>query len=173
MDAHRRDLSGEPAAMRALAHPVRLELIELLKREGPLTATEAGERLGQRPGNMSWHLQILARHGFVTEAGEKSGRRRPWRLTAPGLQFETDTPESRALLDAVVASDVAALMRAGSDAFMSRQTLYLTPDELTALHERVDEVFAPYLERVTDPSKRPPGSAPVRTILALLPEASA
>src|SRR5690242_502623 len=33
--------------IRALAHPVRLALLQLLVARGPLTATEAGEALGE------------------------------------------------------------------------------------------------------------------------------
>src|SRR5690348_15693109 len=79
-----RDLSGDPAAMLALAHPTRLALLELLGAEGPLTASEAGKRLGESPGTMSWHLRLLARHGFVVEAEGGSGRRRPWTVAALG-----------------------------------------------------------------------------------------
>ena len=35
----------DPRALRALAHPVRLTLVSVLRREGPLTATQAGERI--------------------------------------------------------------------------------------------------------------------------------
>jgi DNA-binding transcriptional ArsR family regulator len=59
-DVHdHRDIS-DPRTMRALAHPVRLALLEALRREGPLTATSAAELLDDSPGNMSWHLQTLA-----------------------------------------------------------------------------------------------------------------
>ena len=54
--------------MRALAHPVRLALLEVLADEGRLTATEAGERIGESPANASFHLRQLAKYGFVEEA---------------------------------------------------------------------------------------------------------
>ena len=69
----------DPRAIRALAHPVRIALLEALAREGPLTATEAAELLTDSPGNMSWHLQTLAKYGYVEEADGGVGRRRPWR----------------------------------------------------------------------------------------------
>ncbi len=76
-----RDIS-DPRTMRALAHPVRLALLEALRREGPLTATRAAELLDDSPGNMSWHLQTLAKYGFVEEAGGGRGRSRPWRVVS-------------------------------------------------------------------------------------------
>src|ERR1700749_2310784 len=86
---------GEPReitdarTMRALAHPTRLALLELLGREGELTAARAAELLDDSPGNMSWHLQTLAKYGFVEETGEGKGRSRPWRLASEGQSFET------------------------------------------------------------------------------------
>ncbi len=52
---------SDPRSMRAFAHPVRIALIEALRREGALTATRAAEILDDSPGNMSWHLQTLAK----------------------------------------------------------------------------------------------------------------
>ena len=43
--------------MRALAHPLRVALLEAMRRDGEITATRAAELLGESPGNMSWHLQ--------------------------------------------------------------------------------------------------------------------
>src|ERR1700734_766096 len=68
--------------MRALAHPTRLALLALLRREGELTASRAAELLDDSPGNMSWHLQTLAKYGFVEETGEGRGRSRPWRAVS-------------------------------------------------------------------------------------------
>ena len=57
--------------LKALAHPVRVALIETLSVEGPMTATEAGERIGESPTTCSFHLRQLAKYGFVEEAGER------------------------------------------------------------------------------------------------------
>ena len=58
----------DPKAMRALAHPVRLAILDAMRNEGELTATRAADLLNQSPGNMSWHLQTLAKYGFIVEA---------------------------------------------------------------------------------------------------------
>ena len=72
----------DPKAMRALAHPVRLALLEALADAGTLTATEAGERVGESPANASFHLRQLAKYGLVEEAPElaRDGRDRVWRV---------------------------------------------------------------------------------------------
>src|SRR5262252_8581356 len=83
-------------AMRALAHPLRLALLEALMHAGTLTATQASELLGESPANCAFHLRTLAKYGFVEEAGGGRGRERPWRLryrslelVPPGLDPET------------------------------------------------------------------------------------
>src|SRR4051812_1529984 len=53
----------DPKAMRALAHPVRLALLEALTDAGALTATEAGEGGGGGPPEASFHPRPLAEDG--------------------------------------------------------------------------------------------------------------
>jgi DNA-binding transcriptional ArsR family regulator len=149
--------------MRALAHPVRLALIEALADAGTLTATEAGERVGESPANASFHLRQLAKYGFVEEAGAQ-GRRRPWKLKQLGMRF-TDVHE-----DEATAAAARRLDRTMRDRYLARaeramnerhalprewrevtgtnqMRLYLTPAELKALD---DEIVALVLERHAD-----------------------
>ncbi len=60
---------NDPAVMRALAHPLRWALLEALQHAGTLTATQAGEILGETPANCAFHLRTLAKYGLVEEAG--------------------------------------------------------------------------------------------------------
>lgn len=68
-------------SLRGLAHPLRLELLGLLRLDGPATATQLAERTGQSSGSTSYHLRQLAAYGFVVEDTERSeGKRdRYWR----------------------------------------------------------------------------------------------
>jgi DNA-binding transcriptional ArsR family regulator len=69
----------DPQALRALAHPVRLRVLGLLRTDGPSTATLLGRRLGESSGTTSYHLRELARYGFVGEVeGRGTGRERWW-----------------------------------------------------------------------------------------------
>ncbi|MGH2874584.1 MAG: winged helix-turn-helix domain-containing protein, partial [Solirubrobacteraceae bacterium] len=93
--------------MRALAHPLRLELLDLIQRDGEVTATRAAEALGESPGNMSWHLQTLAKYGFIEEAGSGKGRSRPWRIPAHANRFRTiDADPSATAANAALATQV-------------------------------------------------------------------
>jgi predicted transcriptional regulator len=167
----------DPKAMRALAHPLRMELLEAIgdAEAGTLTATEAGELLGESPANCAFHLRTLAKYGFVEEAGGGRGRERPWRLKYRGLELTPpwqDT-ESRLALHAVasvwgdrwLARIRERLMRvvsypaAWQEAALASQTdLYLTAQEATDLGAAMHELLKPYQPRRDDRSLRPPFS---------------
>src|SRR6266480_6150204 len=85
----------DPRALRAVAHPTRLALIGLLRRRGPLTATRAGELIGESAASCSFHLRQLAKYGLVEEAGGGRGRERPWQATAmlTDVPAVADSPE--------------------------------------------------------------------------------
>jgi DNA-binding transcriptional ArsR family regulator len=168
----------DPRTIRALAHPVRLALLELLLREGPLTATEAGRLLDDSPGNMSWHLQTMARYGFVEEAGGGRGRARPWRLVAAGnrLRAAFDDPErSRAtaelervfherLIDGLrqwMAVQHGFPTEWQEAAFGSDNISYLTPAEMCEIGEELTAVLMRYRDRTVDRAKRPADAKPV------------
>jgi predicted ArsR family transcriptional regulator len=165
----------DPRALRALAHPMRLSLLGLLRTEGPLTATRAGELLGESSASCSFHLRQLAKYGLVEEAGGGRGRERPWRATAmfTDVPTVTDSPELDAasgLFRSLVAEryyeHMMGWLEARADepaewqqaALMSDVLLYLTPAELAELGERVDRLLDRYLDRMTRPELRPPGA---------------
>jgi predicted transcriptional regulator len=72
------------AALRALAHPARLDLLDLLRVHEKLTAAECARLLGTSTKSCSYHLGVLASQGLVARTGEPSadGRERPWRRVA-------------------------------------------------------------------------------------------
>src|SRR5262249_46072938 len=94
--------------LRALAHPVRIAIVEELSLGGPMTATEVGERIGETPTTCSFHLRQLAKYGYVEEAGGGKGRARPWRMTSIGHSIASthDDPET-----ALAASTLVRLIR--------------------------------------------------------------
>lgn len=79
----------DPKAMRALAHPVRLAILERLQRHGPATATRLSPDVGATPSVTSWHLRHLAGFGLVRDAEAGTDRReRRWEAAARGFRFE-------------------------------------------------------------------------------------
>ena len=171
----------DPRVVRALAHPVRLALLEALLREGPLTATEAAELLSDSPGNMSWHLQTLAKYGYVEEAEGGVGRRRPWRRVSIGTIYD-ETPD-----DPELSIAAATLSQLGHERSLDRLRLwfgqrtsypqawqhawfsinnlsYLLPEELEKLAVDIDALLTPYRDRTAHPDRRPAGSKPVGVV---------
>jgi DNA-binding transcriptional ArsR family regulator len=89
-----RDITLTPKMLRGLVHPLRLRLMQLLRDEGPSTASKLGERVGQSSGVTSYHLRILADLGFIAEDTDRgNGRDRWWRATYRWLDFTFRTPE--------------------------------------------------------------------------------
>jgi DNA-binding transcriptional ArsR family regulator len=96
----------DPRDMRALAHPTRLALLEVLGVHGPLTATQAGELIGESPSSCSFHLRTLGRHGFVEETGEGRGRQRPWRLVSLGMSIPDVNADSETFIAATTLAQI-------------------------------------------------------------------
>ena len=80
----------DPKAVRGLAHPLRWRILELLQNEGPMTATEVSEIVGESPANCSFHLRTLGKYGFIEEAGAGKGRTRPWRAVDISVEVNED-----------------------------------------------------------------------------------
>jgi DNA-binding transcriptional ArsR family regulator len=97
-------ITPEPAGLRALAHPVRLRILGLLRTDGPATASTLAVRLGLNSGATSYHLRQLAGHGFVVDDPERgNGRDRWWRAAHRSTETTPDseaTPEGRDAIDA-------------------------------------------------------------------------
>ena len=165
----------DPRALRALAHPLRLSLLTLLRTEGPLTATQAGQLLGESSASCSFHLRQLAKYGLAEEAGGGRGRERPWRATAmlTDVSAVAESPELAAasgLFRSIVAERYYDAMmswlesRPGEPEEWQQAALfgdlfvYLTAAELTELGQQVDLLLYRYLDRTTRPELRPPGA---------------
>jgi DNA-binding transcriptional ArsR family regulator len=73
----------DATSLKALAHPLRIDLLERLRRLGPATATQLAAEMGETSGATSYHLRQLARHGFVEEDEERGTRRERWWRPVP------------------------------------------------------------------------------------------
>jgi predicted ArsR family transcriptional regulator len=178
---------NDPRVLRAYAHPVRMSLIGLLRTEGPLTATRAGELLGESSGTCSFHLRQLAKYGLVEEAAGGTGREKPWRATAQltAVPAATDDPEL-----AAAAGQVRATLAEMHFARLTRWLavreeepvewreaaqfgdwiLYLTAGELADLGERVEALLDEYLDRLVRPELRPEGARRVKYLQFAFPD---
>ncbi|MFF0341024.1 winged helix-turn-helix domain-containing protein [Kribbella sp. NPDC004875] len=172
---HRR--LSDPRELNALAHPVRMAIVELLSISGPLTATELADRLDETPANCSWHLRKLAQHGFVVEAEGGKGRQRPWKV--PGLGFRWDDELASSSIEERRAAQALSevMMGRATDRLREAQqrapeeseqwraaqnstemVAWLTADELKEMNEAIATVLERHLDRLTDPAQRPAGA---------------
>ncbi len=175
--ARSRQIVTDARAMRALAHPLRVALLEAMRRDGEITATRAAELLGESPGNMSWHLQTLAKYGFVEETGGGRGRSRPWRATTDARRFDTamTDPETAAAGEALERTFLERTFSQMSEwwsrrltypvkwrraAFMSENIAYMTAEELTEVTDEIVAIYDRYMDR-EDKEKRPADALPV------------
>jgi DNA-binding transcriptional ArsR family regulator len=146
----------DPRAMRALAHPVRLDLLAALS-DGPLTATQCAERVGESPQSCSYHLRTLAKHGFVEPAAAGNGKERPWRKVARGLHWSAgdDSEAARALAGTFLARDfrmvrqyLAAPPAEWPEPMYAQTVLRLTPAEAEKLGDEIFSLLEPYFTNV-------------------------
>jgi DNA-binding transcriptional ArsR family regulator len=176
-------------SLRALAHPLRLELLELLVVEGAQTASQAAARLGQSPSNCSWHLRKLAEHGFVREVEGRSrpaGRSRPWRAVTEGLTWgdpsddDQTTAAGEGLTDMLLERELqrfrAARAASAGEApewreatSLNQSKLWLTAEEAQRISEQMRELFLSYGDRMADPGGRPESARLVAVVGWLVP----
>jgi hypothetical protein len=177
---------SDPKAMRALAHPVRMALLELLGVAGTVTATQASEVLGESPANCAFHLRTLAKYGFVVEAGGGRGRERPWTAAQRSLTISaTDQKDPQAALAADALSHfwldrwVDRVRRAYGVTdpdpawerakAWSRSARFLTPEETEQVTREVRQILDRYKDRDRDASQRPAGALPMECAFFTFP----
>lgn len=172
------ELIRDPKALRALAHPLRWKLIDLLGSEDQCTATRCAQVLGESVASCSYHLNMLAKYGFVAEVAGP-GRQKPWKLTrleqswsgegADGELALAGEAATEAFLEAEFAKLRERTRLRGLEADnwrphlrFSGYTQYLTAEETGEVLAEIDAIFARTAERLQKPETRPEGARPVR-----------
>jgi hypothetical protein len=180
----------DAGTMRALAHPSRMALWELLIVHGPMTATQAAEHVDDSPSNCSFHLRQLARYGLVEEAGDvaSAGRSRPWRVTQVGYTTTRDADDvdpaadiaAEALAEVAVNRSVErhrqwqrrhhTVAEPWRDISRTSQTVWwVTADEATALKAEIDALVFRFHDRLKDRDTHPAGARPIEFLALMHP----
>ncbi|MYS21219.1 transcriptional regulator, ArsR family [Streptomyces sp. DvalAA-14] len=179
----------DPKAMRALSHPVRLAILDLLRRDGPASATELAREIDASPSGISWHLRHLAGFGLVRDSEPGPDRRyRRWEAVARGFRFEVpedpDDEEGRSaarLLSQqmfVQAGEIPARWVAEVEpglepvwrrlAGLANTRVVVSASELAFIEAEFERVLAPYVTR--EAADRPLDGRRVRLMRYVLPE---
>lgn len=181
----------EPTAIRAIAHPARLLVIEALYDHGrELTATQAAALAGTTPSAMSYHLRALERAGIVRRSTSSDGRERPWvragkdlriSLASPGnshasalatgavLSSAIETTRQR-LLAAIERSAAAGAAKEGLDGVINftHTAVLVTPEEARDLLVQLNALIQPW--RLEERADRPEAAGLLNVLLVATPD---
>ena len=175
---------SDPRAIRALAHPARLAIIEALFLGDELTATECASLTGLSPSATSYHLKALERWGIV-EAGRPriDGRDRPWKAKGQSIEISSQVPMSTVLAEVAALGAFLDRNRVLTAEFLEHQAdeppewrdavelansdYWLTSGELAEISAALRRVLEPYKQRRR--GSRPDGSRRVRIARLIVP----
>jgi DNA-binding transcriptional ArsR family regulator len=174
----------DPGALKALAHPARLAVVDELYQGHERTASELAELTGLSPSAMSYHLRALERWGIVEHGAEREdGRERPWRAAGRTLSLDPETISAGAA-DVVGATTLqhlrdlfrrwAAVEPSETKSWrdvtgMSRGYLWLTEEEATELAADLRAVMKKHTGD-RDAEHHPDGTRRVFMLVAIVPE---
>ncbi len=166
----------DAAVLKAVAHPLRRRLMDVLRVDGPSMPSVLARTTGQAVANVSHHLRVLADAGLVEEAPELARNRKEhwWRMIDDRLSwnpggFAAD-PAGLAAADAAEALGLqrqidlvstwlgSPASRTGpwsAGAFSSDAWLRLTPAELAAMGAEIQQVVDRYHGRPDTPDREP------------------
>jgi DNA-binding transcriptional ArsR family regulator len=178
----------DPGALRALAHPARLMVVDELYQGTERTASELARITDLSPSAMSYHLRALEKWGIVERAEEREdGRERPWRAVGKSLSWGSDmSVAATAAQDVVAAGYLEQLREAlrrwslvesaeGEEwrdvAGVSRSFLWLTGEEAEALSAELGETVRKHV-RDRDAVEHPEGTRRVLCMVAVVPTIS-
>lgn len=181
----------DATVIRAMAHPVRLDLMALIGRQGRLTTADAARELGISHGLASHHLHQLAKYGFVEQTEGKDNRERPWRLVftsqrMPGTPTDPEVADAADVLERICAEQAVAQFadwqrrRRDWPGAWNEQTglgqtnVYLTFEELAEVSGAINDLLLRYVNErpIDDLASRPPGSVPVSFTTITVPMSS-
>ena len=176
---------AEPQALRALAHPLRWRLLDILEAEVSATATRCAQVTGESVASCAYHLGILAKYGYAKQESRTEGREKPWRLASRRQNLHPEGLDTEGELAAEAATEVfldheitrfkARLRGAGLEPphwrpWFNGTTAVLTDTEYAQVRNGVEQVIVQamqqYADRDTDSGRRPEGGRLVRLFIA-------
>lgn len=146
-------------SLRGVAHPLRMQILAILRGTGPATGAQLAKQLGEDSGNISWHLRQLAEYGFITEDETRGTKRERWwraehKYTALDPAEFVDDPESQISLRTFLSQALETNHQRSTQflrerwsaewrtaAEFSNWRLQLTPPELMELLTEVQDII--------------------------------
>jgi Helix-turn-helix domain len=179
-----RERQVSPQALRALAHPLRWRLLDVLEAEDSATATRCARLTGESVASCAYHLGILAKYGYAEQQPDAPGREKPWRLVSRRQDLSSARLDAEGALAAEAAEafldhELVRLKNRLREAdlqppqwrpWLRGATTVLTATEYLHLKEQVEQtvwrLMEEYADRDTDPARRPADGRQVRLFIA-------
>lgn len=149
---HETFLVNDPATLRAIAHPVRQQILEELVLRSHGRAADLAKELGQPANAISFHLRSLAKAGLIVEAPEhaRDRRDRVWKPVAETFEIDRKLPGSMVVIDPLVDWLRTEVMASSEDGAAHRQLAaggaLLTKDEAERLSADLAAVLDQWYE---------------------------
>ena len=161
----------DAGALRALAHPLRVQIYDILSQYGPQTASSLANLTGESSGATSYHLRALAKHDLIREVdGRGTARERWWERPVGGVSFANPeamkTPSGRAATQVVMTEFfnrrhqqlmqyITRGLQAEPDSWqegsmISTATARLTPEQTHDLSRKVQALLDETVEKYRD-----------------------
>lgn len=175
--------------LKAIAHPLRAQLLGALREHGPATATELARRFATDTGSTSYHLRKLAQYGFIEEAGDPGHpRARRWQAV-----HRVNDWSATAMAATAAGREASAVMRRQQAEILIRDIeayeqalptlsadwveasgvgdllVRLTPQSVDVLWDR----FYAHVEELRTQDAQDPAARPVSIVVAGLPRVTA
>jgi DNA-binding transcriptional ArsR family regulator len=176
------------AALKALGHPLRAQILDALSGYGPATASMLAERFAESSGAMSYHLRQLEKHGLVREDEERGVGRERWWMRVPrpisldATAFDPQSAERMASEIVVIEwqrnrqERLQQFLAQGFDRLdpewitkggIATSNLQLTLEQMGELTDRLEEVLDEFVGKYRN--QRAAGARPVQIHIDVFP----
>jgi len=174
------------AALRALGHPTRLRILGHLQLSGDATATECAAEVGESASSCSYHLRLLAQHGFVEQVPTDDGRERRWHSTVHSVDFDAGAERDEEFQAASSLARAALLELSDTNvrdylsaehhfspawreaAAFLQTAVVASPAELVEITQRIQAVLAEYAPSARE--RKPRGARVVHVSVRAVPK---
>ncbi len=182
------DLVLDLAALKALGHPLRAQILDALSGYGPATASMLAERFGESSGALSYHLRQLEKHGLVREDAERGVGRERWWMRVPrpiSLDATSFDPQSaERMASKLVVTEWQRNRQERLQQFLaqgferlepewianggiSTSNLQLTLEQMGDLSQRLDDVLTEFVVKYRN--QRVAGARPIQVHIDVFP----
>jgi hypothetical protein len=169
--------------LRALTHPLRWKLLDLVTSEGSATVTRCSQALGESTASCSYHLSILGKYGYLQQITDAPGREKPWTLLERTQDLSPQGPdvEDRLVSEAAMETFLDHEFDRTKTRYRLRDnepeewadastiagsTMWVTPEELQEITDALVTLIHRHERRTENARLRPEGAREARVFIS-------